>query len=108
WTSSWRRKVDWSAGMRSSESVDCLALLAPRFFIAGSLLLAACSTPPVASQTTSTARAPAECVIAGPGVSPQEAEMVAALRATVEKGPLYAILNTAAGVASCRIGTDSS
>ena len=94
--------------MRSSESDGCLALLVWPLFIAGSLLLAACSTPPVASQTTSTARA-LECAIAGPGLSPQEAQTVDVLRGTVEKGPLYAIANSAAGgPASCRIGADSS
>jgi len=98
--------VDWSAGMRSSEPVQCLTFLAWRLIVPATLLLTACSMPPVASQTTSTAPA-ADCVGPQAGVSPQNAEAAGTLRRAVEMGPLYVTL-VANRVVSCRIGTDSS
>src|SRR5688500_12285094 len=103
WTSSWRKRADWCAGMRSSKTVDPGACVG-RLLVAGSLLAAACSAPPAATQTVAT-QAPLECV--GGDVAPQDADTVASLRQTVERGPLYTSLTARSAVASCRIGRQS-
>src|SRR2546427_1340144 len=89
--------------MRSFELPGCLVMQAKLFFVWSSLLLAACSTLPLARQSAATPVVP-ECVAAENAISPQHADTIASLRHTVEMGPLYTIPATRSGVAACRIG----
>lgn len=93
--------------MPSSETVDPLALSAGRVLLVGSLLAAACSAPPAATQTVAT-QTTVECVGGDAAVAPQDADTVASVRQTVERGPLYASLTARSAVASCRIDRQSS
>lgn len=93
--------------MRSSESAKRTTALIRLLPVALSLLHTACSAPPAASQTASTTGG-AECVAAQGGASPQNAETTDGLRRAVEMGPLYTVLASQSGVASCRVSNDSS
>ena len=93
--------------MRSSEAVNRMTALIRLLPVAVSLLHTACSAPPAASQTASTTGG-VECVAAQGGASPQNPETTESLRRAVEMGPLYTILASQSGVASCRVSNDSS
>src|SRR3989442_12106916 len=88
--------------MRSFELPGCLVMQAKLFFVWSSLLLAACSTLPLARQSAATPVVP-ECVAAENAISPQHADTIASLRHSIEMGPLYTIPATRSGVAACRI-----
>lgn len=74
-----------------------------QFLVWSGILLAACSAPSLSRQGGASAAAP-QCVVENLTLSAQEVDAIAALRRSVETGPLFTIPATSAGVASCRAG----
>ena len=93
--------------MLSSDRMDRVRLAVHRWWVCGGVLLAACSVPPAPSQTTATPSAPVACVGADTAATPHDASALAALRRSVETGPLYAAAVAASAVVMCRVRLES-
>jgi hypothetical protein len=86
--------------MRSSSDITHRRTQLALLWVAA-VLTTGCSALPAASQSATTTQG-VECTVAGTGISPQDAEAAKALRATVERGPLYRSA-AKAGVAACQV-----
>ena len=88
------------------EVVDRFASVALRCLVTASVIAAGCSPlPPPAGGSPPTSAAK-ECSVDGT-ISPQDADALANLRRTVEKGPLYAVSASKSAVASCVMKSES-
>jgi hypothetical protein len=91
--------------MRSSEDIPPHGMRVVAHLLVTSVLVAACSTIPPASQAPAPASA-AECTPADAAATQPDAQTVAELRRTIEAGPLYAIASRS-GPSACRVGQAS-
>jgi len=90
--------------MRSSEPTSARRMLRIALAVT-TVLVAACSPMPPASQAPAPAAA-ADCTPADAAAPRPDAQAVAELRRAVEAGPLYAVASQS-GVAACRVTQDS-
>lgn len=92
--------------MRSSELDSRVIAVADCVLVLSCVLIGACSTLPATDRSQSPASAP-ECVAEGAPTSPQQTELLGAVRRSVESGPLYAI-GSRAGAPTCRVRQDDT
>ena len=93
--------------MLSSNRMNRVRLAAQRWWVCGGVLLAACSVPPAPSQASAPPSALIACVGADAAATSHDASALAALRRSVEAGPLYAAVVTASAVVTCRVRHES-
>ena len=93
--------------MLSSDRMNRVRLAAQRWWVCGGVLLAACSVPPAPSQATAPPSALIACVGADAAATPSDVGALAALRRSVEAGPLYAAAVNASAVVMCRLRLES-
>ena len=93
--------------MLSSNRMNRVRLAAQRWWVCGGVLLAACSVPPATSQASAPPSAVVACVDADAAAAKYEVSELAALRRSVEAGPLYAAAVTASALVTCRVRHES-
>ena len=89
--------------MLSFDWMDFVRLKRHRLSVCGGVLLAACSVAPAPSQIAAGPSMFVACVDADAAATPHDASALAALRRSVETGPLYAAAVTASAVVTCRV-----